>query len=358
MVLLFPGEAVVTAGGHDSPGRVSPPALVQASLAALRWLGTLGLRAAAGVGVGVGEITALTWSGSLAEADAATLIAERAAVLSAAADLRTALICVTADEEAVRALPAAAGLAIAGHYGPRCHILGGAEEAVASLARQAAQAGIQARLLDLPYALHSPAMTDLAAPLRAAAARARFAAPARRVISTVTASEVTSGTDLPALLASQLTSPVRLAAALSVAAAGADLLLDTGPGQALATLAAGCCAVPAVSLGGGPDSAAAPGATAALFAAGAIGTLAPLLAGRPSRPFDIARTPRFLTNPCAVVTAKAGHHRPPASGPGHGGRASGRRAGIVAAGPRPGGTAAADRVPGAAGRRRPGCGRA
>ena len=312
VVLLFPGEAVVTAGGHDSPGRVSPPALVQASLAALRWLGTLGLRAAAGVGVGVGEITALTWSGSLAEADAATLIAERAAVLSAAADLRTALICVTADEEAVRALPAAAGLAIAGHYGPRCHILGGAEEAVASLARQAAQAGIQARLLDLPYALHSPAMTDLAAPLRAAAARARFAAPARRVISTVTASEVTSGTDLPALLASQLTSPVRLAAALSVAAAGADLLLDTGPGQALATLAAGCCAVPAVSLGGGPDSAAAPGATAALFAAGAIGTLAPLLAGRPSRPFDIARTPRFLTNPCAVVTAEPATtgHRP------------------------------------------------
>ena len=225
-------------------------------------------------------------------------------MLSEAADQRTALICVTADEEAVRALPAAAGLAVAGYYGPRCHILGGAGEAVASLARQAAQAGIQARLLDLPYALHSPAMTDAAAPLRAAAARARFIAPARRVISTVTAREVTSGTDLPALLASQLTSPVRLAAALSVAAEDADLLLDTGPGQALATLAAGCCAVPAVSLGSGPDSAAAPGATAALFAAGAIRTLAPLLAGRPSRPFDIARTPRFLTNPCAVVTAE------------------------------------------------------
>ncbi len=124
------------------------------------------------------------------------------------------------------------------------------------------------------------------------------------MISTVTAREVTSGTDLPALLASQLTSPVRLAAALSVAAEDADLLLDTGPGQALATLAAGCCAVPAVSLGSGPDSAAAPGATAALFAAGAIRTLAPVLAGRPSRPFDIARTPRFLTNPCAVVTAE------------------------------------------------------
>ena len=64
VVLLFPGEAAVTAGGHDSPGRVSPSALAQASLAALRWLDALGLRAAAGVGVGVGEITALTWSGA------------------------------------------------------------------------------------------------------------------------------------------------------------------------------------------------------------------------------------------------------------------------------------------------------
>ena len=309
VVLLFPGEAAVTAGGHDSPERVSPSALAQASLAALRWLDALGLRAAAGVGVGVGEITALTWAGSLAQADAATLIAERAAILSAMAGQRTALICVTADEAAVRALPAAAGLAVAGCYGPRCHILGGAQEAVATLGRQAAQAGIQARPLDLPYALHSPAMSDAVAPLRAAAARARLTAPARRVISTVTASEVTAGTDLATLLAGQLTSPVRLAAALSAAAAGADLLLDTGPGQALATLAAGCCAVPAVSLGNGPDSAAAPGTTAALFAAGAIGTLVPLLSGRPSRPFDIARTPRFLTNPCAVVTAEpaAGH---------------------------------------------------
>ncbi len=326
VVLLFPGEAAVTAGGHDSPGRVPPSALAQASLAALRWLDALGLRAAAGVGVGVGEITALIWSGSLAQAEAATLIAEREAVLSAAAGERTALICVTADEEAVRALPAAAGLAVAGYYGPRCHILGGAQEAVAGLARQAAEAGIQARPLDLPYALHSPAMSDAAAPLRAAAARARFTAPARKVISTVTAREVTAGTDLPALLAGQLTSPVRLAAALGVAAAEADLLLDTGPGQALATLAAGCCAVPAVSLGSGPDSAAAPGATAALFAAGAIRTLAPLLAGRPSRPFDIARTPRFLTNPCAVVTpeqaaagvgpaAQPGAGAPPASAP-------------------------------------------
>ncbi len=303
VALLFPGEAAVTAAAPDAPARLSAATLAASSLAALRWLDGLGLHAVAGLGVGVGEITALIWSGSLAEPDAARLIAERAAVLSAAGQ-STALVCVTADEQAVAALPAAALLAIAGCYGPRCHIFGGPAAAAAELAQQAAQAGFPARLLDLPYALHTPAMRDQVGPLRAAAAGIRFTAPARPVISAVTGAELASGTDLPALLAEQLTAPVRLAAAVTAAAATADLLLDTGPGQALATLAAECGRVPAVSLGAGPDSAAAPAAAAALFAAGAVATLAPLLAGRPSRPLDLGRRLRFLSNPTAALAAE------------------------------------------------------
>ncbi len=73
VVLLFPGEASTTAAGQDWPGPGSQPAIVQASLSALRWLDSLGVRATAALGHGVGEITGLVWAGSLAESDAAAL---------------------------------------------------------------------------------------------------------------------------------------------------------------------------------------------------------------------------------------------------------------------------------------------
>ena len=97
VVLLFPGEASTTAAGQDWPGPGSQPAIVQASLSALRWLDTLGVRAAAALGHGVGEITGLVWAGSLAESGAAALVARRAAVLAAPGARRTAMICVAAE---------------------------------------------------------------------------------------------------------------------------------------------------------------------------------------------------------------------------------------------------------------------
>ena len=170
----------------------------------------------AAVGQGVGEITALVWAGSLAEAAAVRLIAERAAVLTA-----------------------------------------------------------------------SSSRADRSAALREVLAGAEFTAPAKRLISAVTGREVTPDADIRGLLCDQITEPVRLAEALRTVAAGVDLLLDTGPGQAMAGLAAGCGPVPVVSLAAGPDSPAAPAVAAALFAAGAVTSLGPLLAGRPSRQIDI-----------------------------------------------------------------------
>ena len=79
VVLLFPGELAVTAAGPDRPGPVSAVEIMRSSLSAVRGLDRLGLHGAAAVGHGAGEISGLVWSGSLAEADAARLVAERAA---------------------------------------------------------------------------------------------------------------------------------------------------------------------------------------------------------------------------------------------------------------------------------------
>ena len=304
VVLLFPGEASTTAAGQDWPGLGSQPAIVQASLSGLRWLDSLGVRAIAALGHGVGEITGLVWAGSMAESDAAALVAQRAAVLAAPGARRTAMICLAADADTALALQPGGELVIAAYHGPRCHVLAGPADPVHDVARQAAEAGIQAYVLDVRHALHSPEMADRVTPMRGVLAGFTFAAPARRLISTVTGGDVTSAACLPDLLCDQLVSPVRFAEALAEADEAADLLVDTGPGQAMAALAAGCSEVPAVSLAAGPGSPAAQDAAAALFAVGTIASLSPLLAGRPSRPIDIGRERVFITNPYALATAE------------------------------------------------------
>jgi malonyl CoA-acyl carrier protein transacylase len=268
---------------------------VHASLSALHWLDRLGVRAAAAVGHGLGEITGLVWAGTLSEPDAARLVAQRDAVLAITDPQRGGMVSIGADAAAAEALCAGRDLVIAAYNGPRCHVLAGSAAAIREVTRRAARDGIAAYVLGAPHAMHSPAMTDRVAPLRSVLADFEFGPPARRLISTVTGRDLAASDDVAALLAAQLTSPVRFAEALA-AAGDADLLVETGPGQALAALAAGCCEVPAVSLAGRGDGAASARAAAALFAAGAITGLEPLLAGRPARPVDIWRERIFITN--------------------------------------------------------------
>ncbi len=141
MVLLFPGEASTTAAGQDWPGPGSQPSILRGIAGPLRWLDTLGVRATAALGHGVGEITGLVWAGSLPGAEAAGLVAQRAAVLATAVIRRTALICLAADADSALALDPDGQLVIAAYHGPRCHVLGGPAEPVHDVARRAAERG-------------------------------------------------------------------------------------------------------------------------------------------------------------------------------------------------------------------------
>ena len=334
IVLLFPGEeAPATSGAEyagachgrtrgedggaaDSGARTaaSQPAIVQAALAALHWLDRLGVQAGAAVGHGLGEITGLVWAGSLSEPDAARLVAQRDAVLSHPDPQRSGMVCVAADASAAQAFCADGELVIAAYNGPRCHVLAGPAAAVREVTRRAARDGVAVRVLAAPHGLHSPAMADRIAPLRSVLKEFEFGRPSRQLISTITGREVSASDDIAALLGAQLTSPVRFAEALGAAADGADLLVETGPGQTLAALAAGCCHVPAVSLATGRwDDEASARAAAALFAAGAIASVQPLLAGRPARPIDIWRERVFISNPGEAVP-RTGIPEPAAGG--------------------------------------------
>ena len=139
VVVLFPGCAESAAG---------QPALLAASLQALRTLDALGVRPAIGVGYGLAEITGLAWAGCIPVAEAARLVAQCGQVLRGCACGTAAMARVTADTETARALSAAGRLHIAAYEGPRTHVLAGSTAGVRELTRRAAVLGVAVEVLD------------------------------------------------------------------------------------------------------------------------------------------------------------------------------------------------------------------
>jgi enediyne polyketide synthase len=319
VALLLSGEPLPAPGlteprpDEPEPGPSGSAQAVQCTLAALRWLDSLEVSATAAIGHDTGDLVGLAWAGVLSEAEVTEIAALRAAFLS----------------------------------GPAVRLLSGAG------------------------APGAPAEPEPLRRLRAALAQFRFGPPRRRLISSRTGRELESASEAADLICAGLAGPDRLDQALALGAQGAALLVETGPGQLLTFAARRSGLVPAVSLGGEAADGASPAqAGAALFAAGAIGLAQPLLAGRPSRPFDLARDQVFITGPGPVVPpVPADPARPPAPGPdrsaggapGRHGTHAARRAGLAAGpddhAPRPGGSHAG--APGGGGRRaaRDGAGR-
>jgi enediyne polyketide synthase len=280
VVVLFPGRAE-SAAAH--------PALLTASLEALRTLDLLGVKPVTGVGYSLGEITGLVWAGSLPAAEAARLAAQYGQVLRDCADGRrgpVAMARVTADIEVTRALCAPGRLHIAAYEGPRVHVLAGSITGIRELARRAGPLGVPVEVLSSTSAMHSPAMARCAAPLRSVFAGTRAAAPQRRLISTITGQLITADDDIAELLARQASLPVLFAQAMTQAAQDADLIVAAGPDAGLAATAAECCALPAITIPAatraGLAEATSAKTAAALFAAGVIADLLPFLA--PSGP--------------------------------------------------------------------------
>jgi malonyl CoA-acyl carrier protein transacylase len=327
VTLLFPGLGTGQDAG-ESPGASAPPplfglidpeavqpAVLHAALSGLRWLDRLGVAATAAVGHSLGEIAALVWAGALTEADATRLVAQRSAVIRASGLRQTAMVSVAADAATSKALCVGTDLVIAAYNGPNSHVIAGPATSVREVTRRARQQGLAAVVLDVSHAFHSPAMTGCVAPLRAVLHDITLGPPRRRIASTVTGRIISPGDDIARLLCAGLTSPVRFTDALAAVAADADLLCETGPGHGLAALAAAACDVPAVSLETRTaDDRGAAQASAALFAAGAVNSLEPIMSGRPDRPVNIWPE-RFATPTQAVPTQTLPAQTPPVQTP-------------------------------------------
>ncbi|MFC5818587.1 type I polyketide synthase [Nonomuraea harbinensis] len=300
---LYDGARAYFTGEEGIDTAIVQPAVFRASMAALRWLDSLGVAAVAALGHSVGEIAALTWSGAIDEEAALELVTERGRIMGEVGAPGTGMASVSAPASRAAALIEGLDLVVAADNGASTVVAGPWTE-VETLVRRAGADGVTATRLEVSHAFHSPAVRQAVAPFTICLDKAPFTEPVGPVYSTVTGTELRAGTDLRRHLAAQITDPVRFREALDLLAAECDLLVEAGPGHSLATLATAHLggSPPAVSVDAGAAGARGPLETAAaLFAAGATDSLRSLFDQRFHRPFALDREPVFLTNPCETA---------------------------------------------------------
>lgn len=325
IALLFPG-LVSTAVEHS--------AVLSASMATLDAADRLGLRPQLAVGHSFGEITGLAWAGVLTFGEAARLAAHRAEIIRGTPG-HAAMARVHASPGTVAGLCSGTGLTIAVHEAPVRHVVAGPVSAIRELPQRAALCGVDTEVLSITHALHSPAMRRSTAPMRAVVNGLRFAAPQRRLVSTVTGLDITGAADPAGLVAEQLARPALLAGALALACADADLILLTARDPALAQTAIDCdrALVVQAPLDLRPGMVR-PSAVAAFFAAGAIDSILPFLPAAAGQSGDAGGGGTIRS---AISGAEKDADPHPDGNPGQPGTGSGRTAGDQGSAEGPGG---------------------
>ncbi|WP_255363758.1 type I polyketide synthase [Actinoplanes sp. TFC3] len=277
------------------------PRIVTSSVAGLRVLEDLGIRAGVATGHSLGELTALHWAGAMDMATLLALATERGAAMSRCPEAG-AMAGVAAPPGAVEVLIGAEPVVVAGLNGPRQTVVSGPADAVRRVGEIATRRGVGWTPLPVSHAFHSPLMFSAAEDFGDALARVRWQPVGRNVISTVSGAPLRRGTDLSRLLLQQLTAPVRFVDALAATASRADLLIEVGPGRVLHGLATEQSSVPVFSMDTDDDSLAGLLSVAgAAWTAGAPVRHQALFDGRPVHPFEAEASLTFLTSPCETV---------------------------------------------------------
>ncbi len=282
--------------------RVAQPSIVTASIAGLRVLEQLGIHASVAAGHSLGELTALHWGGALDEAGVLRLAGNRGRFMSELGNPNGAMSSIAAGPHDVKILLNGDNAVIAGLNSPLQTVISGIKEAVIAVTERARRQGVQATLLPVSHAFHSPLVADSIPRFVEYLASEKFRPLSRCVVSTVTSEPLDSHADLRQLLSEQIAKPVRFSDALAAVAERADLLIEVGPGRVLNSLAADMTDKPVLSI----DSCGASfrGLMQAAGAAYAIGVeidQRALFAGRFFRPFSIEWHPSFLQNPCELA---------------------------------------------------------
>jgi len=282
---------------------LAQPAIIASTLVGLRVLRELHIDASVAIGHSLGELAALHWAGAIDEPSLLHLARERGRLMQTHGSASGAMASIEADAPTVRALfaPPSAHeqVGVAAVNSPRQTVIAGDRRRVEQVVERARVQGLQATLLPVSQAFHSPLVAPVAKPLRACLQSLAFAPLRQTVFSTVTGQALAADADLPALLLKQITQPVQFLPAITMATPEVDLWLEVGPGHILSRLASQAGSVRSVSLdSGGASLGGLLEAIGAVYILGGEVHLAPLFHSRFHRPLALLQPLRFIPNPC------------------------------------------------------------
>jgi [acyl-carrier-protein] S-malonyltransferase len=250
--LSFPLSRLCFEGPEEELVRTEnqQPAILATSVALLRALEERGVALAPAfvAGHSLGEYTALVAAGALDFEDALRLVHARGRFMQEAVpEGRGAMAAVmgcapSVVEAACAAAAAESGRAVspANYNGPAQTVISGDAVAVELACLRARQEGAKRTVpLDVSAPFHCALMAPAAAKLELELARVPFRAPSAPVISNVEAAPCSDPARFPALLAKQVTAPVRFTEMVQqMAGAGVTHVLEIGPGRVLTGLVA------------------------------------------------------------------------------------------------------------------------
>ena len=186
-------------------------------------------------GHSIGEFVAAHFAGVFNLEDALLLISTRAKMVSEVE--KGSMLSVRTDAKQLQTiLPE--GLSIAAINSNKLCVVAGPDKLVEAFAAKLEEIEIPGRLLQTSHAFHSAMMDDIVAPFEAVVKSLKLNPPVKPVVSTVTGKWMSEAeaTD-PAYWAQHLRKTVRFADAVdTLQETDGRLLLEVGPGVALATL--------------------------------------------------------------------------------------------------------------------------
>ncbi|RSM56197.1 erythronolide synthase [Amycolatopsis sp. WAC 01376] len=293
-------DAALPENGDQVATEVAQPRIVAGSLATMEVLRELGIEAEVAAGHSLGELTALSWGGSVGARTVLDLATLRGRVMADASEGDGAMAGLATTPDRTERLMAGSGTVIAGYNGPEQTVVSGPSAGVALVCARARAAGVTAIAIRVSHAFHSPAVEPAARALARQLAEVRFGKLDRPVVSTVTGEYLSADTDLRVLLRDQVVLPVRFDEAARKAVAGCDLVVEVGPGQVLTGLVKQIAPETPVLPTDSDGRSLAPllRVIGAAYVLGAPVEVPALFTGRVVRPFPLDRDPVFLASPC------------------------------------------------------------
>jgi len=215
------------------------PAILVTSVAAWRVAQENGVEGDMAMGHSLGEFSALVACGSLSFDQALGLVQERGAATTAVVERSPGSMAALlgASDEDIEALCQEAGEVWPANYNcPGQVVASGLQRGVDRLLDLARARGIKARLLEVDGAFHSSVMAPAAERLRVALTNVKISTPSLPFLS-ATSAAFEKGERLRALLAQQLTAPVRFTQVVRMALDhGVDRFVEFGHRRVLVGL--------------------------------------------------------------------------------------------------------------------------